>query len=300
MSDLLDLSLSELSAQLRAGNVSPVEATTACLERIGERDGVLNSFLTVLAEPALAEARAREAELAEGRWRGPLHGVPIALKDLIHTAGVRTTSGSDVLREWVPDRDATVVRRLREAGAVLLGKLNMHEHAFGATSENPHFGPVRNPHDPERIAGGSSGGSAAAVAAGLCYGSLGSGSGADCRRLQRRLRGGGGRRAVLRLAWLRHRRLHPVPRRPLWHRGAEADLRARLPCRGAAAGVVAGPHRPDGTHGDGRGADARGDRGVRSCGCLVRPPGGAPVCGPVRGRRARAPGGSAPGALLAS
>jgi len=181
MNALLTLSLMELSAEIRARRVSPLEATEACLHRIGERDGVLNSFITVTADSALAEARQRTEELAAGRWRGPLHGVPLALKDLFLTAGVRTTSGSAVLRDWVPDRDATVVRRLRDAGAILLGKLNMHEHAFGATSENPHFGPVRNAHDPERIAGGSSGGSATAVADGLCFGSLGSDTGGSIR-----------------------------------------------------------------------------------------------------------------------
>lgn len=181
MNELLALSLTELSAEIRAGRVSPVEATEACLRRIDERDGVLNSFITVTAESALAEARERAKELAAGRWRGPLHGVPLALKDLFCTAGVRTTSGSAALRDWIPAQDATVVRRLREAGAVLLGKLNMHEHAFGATSENPHFGPVHHPHAPKRIPGGSSGGSAAAVAEGLCFGSLGTDTGGSIR-----------------------------------------------------------------------------------------------------------------------
>jgi aspartyl-tRNA(Asn)/glutamyl-tRNA(Gln) amidotransferase subunit A len=170
---LTALSLQALAAEFRAGQASPVEATEACLRRIGERDGELNSFLTLCGESALEEAGRLTEELAAGRYRGPLHGVPIALKDLFLTAGVRTTAGSKILQDWVPDRDATVVRMLRQAGAVVLGKLNMHEFAYGITSENPHYGPIRNPYDPERIPGGSSGGSGASVAAGLCYGSLG-------------------------------------------------------------------------------------------------------------------------------
>jgi len=181
VSELTDLSLAELSAEIRTGRISPVEATEACLRRIDACDRTLNSFLTVTADAALADARRLADELAEGRYRGPLHGVPVALKDLFHTAGVGATAGSAILRDWVPEQDATVVRWLRNAGAVSLGKLNMHEFAFGATSENPHFGSVRNPADPERIAGGSSGGSAAALASGLCFGALGTDTGGSIR-----------------------------------------------------------------------------------------------------------------------
>jgi aspartyl-tRNA(Asn)/glutamyl-tRNA(Gln) amidotransferase subunit A len=181
VADLLDLSLSELAGEIRGGRVSPVEATEACLRRIEERDGTLNSFLTICADAALKTARQRTEELAAGAYRGPLHGVPIALKDLFLTAGVRTTAGSRILRDWVPDQDAAAVRSLAQAGAVFLGKLNMHEYAFGATSENPHYGPVRNPHATDRIAGGSSGGSGAAVAAGLCFGALGTDTGGSIR-----------------------------------------------------------------------------------------------------------------------
>lgn len=181
MSDLCELSLAELSREIGQGRVSPLEATEACLQRIEARDGVLNSFLSVCAEAAREEARGLTEELAAGGRRGPLHGVPLAMKDLFETRGLTTTAGSRILGEWVPDRDATAVRFLRNAGMVLLGKLNMHEFAFGTTTENEHYGPVRNPHDPERIAGGSSGGSAAAVAGGLCYGSLGSDTGGSIR-----------------------------------------------------------------------------------------------------------------------
>ncbi|MFN3653372.1 MAG: amidase [Armatimonadota bacterium] len=181
MSGLADLSLAELSRELRARRVTSIEATEACLQRIAERDELLNSFRTLCADEARAEAAERDRELADGRWRGPLHGVPLGLKDLLQTAGIRTTAGSALLRDWVPDADATVVRRLRNAGAVSLGKLNMYEFAFGATSDNPHYGPVRNPHDPARGTGGSSSGSGAAVAAGLCYGSVGSDTGGSIR-----------------------------------------------------------------------------------------------------------------------
>jgi aspartyl-tRNA(Asn)/glutamyl-tRNA(Gln) amidotransferase subunit A len=176
------LSLADAGDLLQARKVSPVELTNACLARIERLNPVLNAFITVTAEQALADARAAESEIARGRRRGPLHGIPIALKDLFDTAGVRTTAGSAVFADRVPSEDAEVVRRLKASGAVLLGKLNMHEFAYGDTSAQTHFGPVRNPWDRSRISGGSSGGSAAAVAARLCYGALGSDTGGSIRQ----------------------------------------------------------------------------------------------------------------------
>ncbi|MGC1373649.1 MAG: amidase [Candidatus Sulfotelmatobacter sp.] len=163
----------ELAPRLRRKEVSPVELTRACLERIEKVNPTLNAFITVTAESALAEARAAEQEIARGEWRGPLHGIPVALKDLIDSAGVRTTAGSQVFQNRVPSQDAEVVRRLRQAGAVILGKNNLHEFAYGGSSLVSFFGGVHNPRNAEHIAGGSSGGSAAAVAAGLCYAAIG-------------------------------------------------------------------------------------------------------------------------------
>jgi len=151
------------------------------LARIAEVDVRLGAFITVAEAFARAEARERERELDAGRDRGPLHGIPIALKDLYDTAGVRTTAGSAFLRDDVPVSDAEPVHRLRESGIVLLGKTSLHEWAYGVTNDNPHFGPVRNPYDLERIPGGSSGGSAAALATGMCAASLGTDTGGSIR-----------------------------------------------------------------------------------------------------------------------
>jgi len=159
--------ISELTQRFRRKDVSPVEITRACLERIEKLNPSLNAFITVMADSALAEARAAEADILRGEWRGPLHGVPIALKDLIDTAGTRTTAASAVHKDRVPAADAEVVSRLRRAGAVILGKNNLHEFAYGGSSLISYFGDVHNPWDLGRITGGSSGGSAAAVAAGL-------------------------------------------------------------------------------------------------------------------------------------
>jgi len=172
--DPTQLTLTELGAAFRARRLSPVEATRACLDRIARLDPELHAFITVTGELALDRARAAEAELAAGRDRGPLHGVPIALKDLIDTAGVRTTGGSRVFEDRVPAEDAEVARRLRDAGAVLLGKLNLHEFAYGASGMIGGFPIARNPRNPAHITGGSSSGSAAAVAAGMCFAALGS------------------------------------------------------------------------------------------------------------------------------
>lgn len=165
--------ISELSQRLRRREISPVEITRGCLERIEKLNHTLNAFITVMADSALAEARAADAQIAQGDWRGPLHGVPIALKDLIDTADVRTTAASALFKDRIPTHDAEVVRRLRQAGAVILGKNNLHEFAYGGSSLVSHFGEVHNPWDASRIAGGSSGGSAAAVAAGLAYAAIG-------------------------------------------------------------------------------------------------------------------------------
>lgn len=181
--DLANLDLHAASMLVRQKKVSPVELARACLARIEALNPILNAFITVTADSALPQARQAEAELQRGIWRGPLHGIPIALKDLIDTAGVRTTAGSALFKERVPHEDAVVVQRLRAGGAVLLGKLNMHEMAFGPTTRRTSFfGPVRNPWATERISGGSSGGSGAAVAAGLCFAALGSDTGGSIRQ----------------------------------------------------------------------------------------------------------------------
>ena len=180
--DVTRLSIAEAAEQVRRKRISPVELTQACLARIERLNPVLNAFITVTAESALASARGAEAEIQRGHWRGPLHGIPIALKDLFDTAGVRTTAASALYKDRVPTEDAEVVRKLKAAGAVIIGKTNMHEFAYGATSAVSHFGAVRNPWGLGHIPGGSSGGSAAAVAAELCYGALGSDTAASIRQ----------------------------------------------------------------------------------------------------------------------
>lgn len=163
----------QIAPRLRRKEVSPVDLTRACLERIEKLNPILNAFITVTAESALAEARTAEEEIARGEWRGPLHGIPIALKDLIDTAGVRTTAASAVYKDRVPKEDAEVVRRLKQAGAVIVGKNNLHEFAYGGSSLVSCFGDTHNPRNPAHIAGGSSGGSAAAGVAGMCYAAIG-------------------------------------------------------------------------------------------------------------------------------
>ena len=178
---MIDLSISEAAELLRQKKISPVDLTTACLDRIERLNPVLNAFITVTDEGALAQARRAEDEIQLGKWRGPLHGIPIGLKDLIDTAGVRTTCGSALFADRVPTEDAEVVQRLKRAGAVLIGKQNLQEFAYGGTSASSHYGAVHNPWNPKHIAGGSSGGSAAAVAAGMCFGAIGSDTGGSIR-----------------------------------------------------------------------------------------------------------------------
>jgi len=176
-----ELTIAEASDLLRRKQITPVDLTNACLDRIERLNPTINAFITVMHDSALAEARAAETEINKGNWRGPLHGIPIGLKDLIDTAGVKTTCGSALFADRVPAHDAEIVRRLKTAGAVLIGKQNMQEFAYGGTSTSSYFGPVHNPWDRERIAGGSSGGSAAAVATGMCFGAIGTDTGGSVR-----------------------------------------------------------------------------------------------------------------------
>jgi aspartyl-tRNA(Asn)/glutamyl-tRNA(Gln) amidotransferase subunit A len=172
-------SIVELAPRIKALSVSPIDLVRACLAHI-EADAEGHAFITVCATEAVADAEQAAVELKAGRWRSPLHGVPVAIKDLLDVAGTRTTSGS-ALPAPVAAADAPVVRRLREAGAIVIGKTNLHEFAFGTTSDETAFGPVRNPRDPSRSAGGSSGGSAAALVASMCYGAIGTDTGGSVR-----------------------------------------------------------------------------------------------------------------------
>jgi aspartyl-tRNA(Asn)/glutamyl-tRNA(Gln) amidotransferase subunit A len=185
--ELAFATIAEIARLFRGGKLSPVELTELMLARIEQTNTKLNAYITVTDELARVQAKRAEAELCvRGKRktptdRGLLHGIPLSLKDNICTERVRTTVGSKILRDYFPERDARVVTRLKRAGAVLLGKTNLHEFAYGVTNNNPHYGPARNPWDTKRIPGGSSGGSAAAVAAGLCFGSIGSDTGGSIR-----------------------------------------------------------------------------------------------------------------------
>jgi aspartyl-tRNA(Asn)/glutamyl-tRNA(Gln) amidotransferase subunit A len=171
----------EMAAALRARKVSSGELVSESLACIARRNPELNAFLTVTEESARSAARRADEELARGVDRGPLHGVPVALKDVFCTRGVRTTCGSKLFENFVPDYDAAVTEKLAAAGAVLVGKTGMHELAYGITSNNPHFGAIRNPRDISRVPGGSSGGSAAAVASGMVAVAMGSDTGGSIR-----------------------------------------------------------------------------------------------------------------------
>ena len=179
--DLEGLTIGEIAPLIRKKQISPLELTRCYLERIKTLNPVLNAYLAMTEEGALAAAKRAEREITKGNYRGPLHGIPFSIKDNIAVKGATTTAGSKILSDWVPDFDATVVERLKEAGAVILGKTNMHEWAKGSNSINPFYGTSRNPWDTTRVPGGSSGGSAVAVAAGLCLASLGTDSAGSVR-----------------------------------------------------------------------------------------------------------------------
>jgi len=171
--DPAQVTIADLAPRVKSKKISAVELTQAFLERIRALNPGLNAYQTITEAEGLAQARKLDTDLRAGRWRGSLHGIPFSIKDNLATRGIKTTGGSKHLSDWVPDFDATVVERLKQAGAVILGKTNMHEWAAGSTTINPHYGTTANPWDKSRIAGGSSGGSAAAVAASLCLGSIG-------------------------------------------------------------------------------------------------------------------------------
>ncbi len=179
--DLSGLTIARAAELLRTREVSPVELTDDYLARITRLNPTVNAYVAVTAERARQDARRAADEIAAGSYRGPLHGVPIALKDLYDTAGIETAGGAKFLRGRVPERDSTAARRLREAGTVLLGKLNTHELAYGVTTNNPHFGATHNPWQLDHIPGGSSGGSGAAIAAGMAVATLGTDTGGSIR-----------------------------------------------------------------------------------------------------------------------
>ncbi|MCI1694843.1 amidase [Aneurinibacillus aneurinilyticus] len=180
-SDILQLDIYNLSCKIRNKEISPVEIVKQLLKRIEEINPSIQAFITVASEEAIASAKKAETEIGRGEWKGYLHGVPIGLKDLIYTKGIRTTMGSKIYHHFVPDFDATVVQKLKNAGAILIGKLNTHEFAYGPTGDVSFFGPARNPYNTNHMSGGSSSGSGVAVASALCFGALGTDTGGSIR-----------------------------------------------------------------------------------------------------------------------
>jgi aspartyl-tRNA(Asn)/glutamyl-tRNA(Gln) amidotransferase subunit A len=173
--------LQSLSKLIQIQKVSPVEIVEACLQRIQNLNPKLNTFITVLADQALKEAEQAQAEIKAGKWRGPLHGIPVGIKDFYDTAGIKTTAGFEHFKDRIPSKDAVSVLKLKEAGAIVIGKMNMHQLGMGTTGLDSYFGPVRNPWKSEYIPGGSSSGSAAAVASGMCYATLDTDAIGSCR-----------------------------------------------------------------------------------------------------------------------
>ncbi|MBT2686795.1 amidase [Bacillus sp. ISL-47] len=180
-SEILKMSLSEVSKQIKNRSVSPVDVVKAAIDEVKNRDVEINSFITLTEDKAIEEAQVAESSIQKGIYKGPLHGIPIGLKDLINVKGVPTTVGSEIYKDYIPNEDAEIVNKLRNSGAINLGKLNMHQFAYGTTGDRSFFGPVKNPHDPTRVTGGSSAGSGAAVAANFIYGSIGSDTGGSIR-----------------------------------------------------------------------------------------------------------------------
>ena len=180
--DILELHLTDLAKLIAARELSAAEAVKTALARLDHLEDKLNAFITVLREQAHAEAKKADEEIGRGNYRGPLHGIPVTIKDMFETAGVLTTGGSKILAGWIPERDSALVEHLRAAGAIIIGKTNLDEFGHGGTSTLSHFGPVHNPWNVDRIAGGSSGGSAAAVAAGIGPLSYGTETGSSVRR----------------------------------------------------------------------------------------------------------------------
>lgn len=181
MADLLHASIAQIASEIRQDELSPVQLIETTLEAIDQYEPQLNAFITVFREESLESAKRVEAELKNEKDLGPLHGIPIALKDIICVEGTRSTAGSNFFSDESLQFDATIVSKLKSAGAIIIGKTNLHEFAFGVTTENPHFGATANPWDTSRVPGGSSGGSAAAVVAGCCAGALGSDTGGSIR-----------------------------------------------------------------------------------------------------------------------
>ena len=174
MNELLFETIEIVGTAIKNKQLSPVELTKITLKQIYEHEPKLHAFITVMEEEALAQAKQLETEMMNNHDRGPLHGIPIAVKDILQTKGVKTTGGSKIFESWIPDDDATAVQKLREAGAIIIGKSNLHEFAMGATTENPHYGSTKNPWNIKKIPGGSSGGSAVATVAGMAFGAVGS------------------------------------------------------------------------------------------------------------------------------